>query len=122
MLSSVLSGAAEELLDHAVEACYAGGRVGLVVRDEVDFDFRHVGVCGDVVTGEEGVDLAACVWVAHVLSSCKAMERPIVMPPISWLRARSGLMTRPIANIPSRRRTRTSPVARSTVTSAKIAL
>ncbi|CAM5580101.1 hypothetical protein SCYAM73S_08154 [Streptomyces cyaneofuscatus] len=43
---------------------------------------------------------------------------PHVIPPTSWLRAVSGLTIRPAAKMPSIRRTRTSPVAVSTATSA----
>jgi hypothetical protein len=50
------------------------------------------------------------------------MDSPMIIPPTTWLRARSGLITRPTANIPSTRRTRTSPVAGSTVTSVNTAL
>jgi hypothetical protein len=50
------------------------------------------------------------------------MDKPMIIPPTTWLRASIGLITRPTANIPSNRRTRTSPIAGSTVTSAKTAL
>ncbi len=49
------------------------------------------------------------------------MERPQIMPPMSWLRAVSGLMIRPAAKMPSIRRTRTSPLVTSTATSANCA-
>ncbi|MFD0662996.1 hypothetical protein [Thermocatellispora tengchongensis] len=74
-----------------------------------------------MVAGEVGGDEAARDRVADP-SSCSAIDRPPIMPPINWLRASSGLITRPTANMPSNRRTRTSPVATSTVTSANTAL
>ena len=52
------------------------------------------------------------------LSSCSAIEMPIVMPPMSCERAVRGLTIRPAANTPSMRGTRTSPVSASTRTSA----
>ncbi len=50
------------------------------------------------------------------------MDSPPIIPPMTWLRAVSGLTTWPTANIPSSRRTRTSPVAGSTLTSVNTAL
>src|SRR3954447_9959193 len=52
------------------------------------------------------------------LPSRRAWLIPHSMPPISWLRASSGLSTRPGANAPFSRRTRTSPSSGSTATSA----
>ena len=46
---------------------------------------------------------------------------PHSMPPMSWLRASSGLSTRPGANAPASLRTRTSPSSGSTATSANCA-
>ena len=46
---------------------------------------------------------------------------PQIIPPTNWLRAVSGLTIRPAAKMPSMRRTRTSPVAGSTATSANCA-
>ena len=43
------------------------------------------------------------------------------MPPMSWLRAVVGFTTRPAANTPSIRFSRTSPVSASTRTSTKCA-
>ena len=55
------------------------------------------------------------------LPSSSAWLIPQSMPPISWLRASSGLSTRPGANAPTSRRTRTSPSSGSTATSANCA-
>ena len=44
-------------------------------------------------------------------SSCRAIDRPIVMPPISWDRAVVGLTMRPAAKTPTILGTRTSPVS-----------
>ena len=52
------------------------------------------------------------------LPSSSAWPRPHSIPPISWLRASSGLSTRPGANTPASRRARTSPSSGSTATSA----
>ena len=50
-----------------------------------------------------------------------AAPTPIVIAPITWLRAVFGLRMRPAAQTASMRRTRVSPVAASTPTSTKCA-
>ena len=55
------------------------------------------------------------------LPSSSAWLSPHSMPPISWLRASFGFSTRPGANAPTIRRTRTSPSSGSTATSANCA-
>src|SRR3954447_17868235 len=52
------------------------------------------------------------------LPSSRAWPIPHSIPPMSWLRASFGLSTRPGANAPTSRRTRTSPRSASTATSA----
>jgi hypothetical protein len=50
--------------------------------------------------------------------SCKAIPMPMVIPPMNWERAVTGLMTRPTENTPSIRGTRISPVSALIRTSA----
>ena len=55
------------------------------------------------------------------LSSCNAMDSPMVMPPRNCDRAVFAFITRPTAKTPSSRATVTSPVSASTWTSENCA-
>ena len=75
---------------------------------------RHF-VAGEIVIDEEAAPL-----VDRELLHQRA-PTPIVIAPITWLRADFGLRMRPAAQTASMRRTRISPVAASTPTSTKCA-
>ena len=68
-----------------------------------------VGVDGNEVIGKVGVDVAGGSRSMSVASN-SADETPQISPPISWLRAVSGLTIRPAAKAPTTRGTRISRV------------
>jgi hypothetical protein len=98
---------------------HRGSRTGLPRRPR-SHRHRRRRVCRDVVGGEILVDVAAEPWVENAL--LEQRRRDPHRHPADELRPRRlRLITRPHANTPSARGTRTSPVAGSTATSTNCA-
>ena len=94
-----------------------GADVAVGLLDEVDVDAADVGADGDAVLGQVVVDVVAVLLVEDPASG-SAIDRPQVMPPMYWERARLGFMILPAAKTPGILGTRTSRLSVSMSTSA----